>query len=372
MSACEMIALFGAVPQTLSRMTDHWQKQPIKPPRLKRGDRVAVVTPCWGGPSSFPHRYEVGKRQLASLFDFDIVEMPHALANAEWLDLNPKAHADDLMAAFADPSVKAVIASIGGDDSHRLIPHVDLEIVRQNPKVFLGYSDTTVLSFGFLKAGLVSFYGPTIMSGFAENGGPHRHMVRSLEKTLFSPAAPGLVEPSWEGWTVEYLPWADPENQSRRRTLQPFSGPRLLRGRGKVRGRLIGGCADTLESLQGTAWWPPLEVWKSALLFYETSEDAPSPRLVASWLRNLAGQGILSALGGILFARPGGRIDPAMHAEYDQELLRTLDECGLPDLPVISILDFGHTDPIFTLSYGVEAEIDCEKRSLSVVEPAVS
>ena len=84
-------------------MTTPWQSQPIKPPHLKRGDRVAVVSPCWGGPGTFPHRYEVGKRQLHSLFDFDIVETPHARADAGYLDRNPKARADDLMAAFADP-----------------------------------------------------------------------------------------------------------------------------------------------------------------------------------------------------------------------------------------------------------------------------
>jgi muramoyltetrapeptide carboxypeptidase LdcA involved in peptidoglycan recycling len=306
------------------------------------------------------------------LFDFDIVEMPHARADADWLDRNPKARADDLMAAFADTTVKAVIASIGGDDADRLIPHLDLEVARRNPKVFLGYSDTTVLSFGLLKAGLVSFYGPTVMSGFAENVEPYRHMVQSLEKTLFSPEPAGLVEPSREGWTVEFLNWGDPANQSRRRTLQPFTGPRVLQGRGKARGHLIGGCADTLECLKGTPWWPPLEVWKGAILFYETSEDAPSPRLVARWLRNLAGQGILKDLEGLLFARPGGRIDPATHVVYDRELLQTLKEAGLRDLPVLSNLDFGHTDPIFTLPYGVMAEIDCDAGSLTILESAVT
>jgi muramoyltetrapeptide carboxypeptidase LdcA involved in peptidoglycan recycling len=352
-------------------MTTFWQTPLIKPPRLKRGDRVAVVSPCWGGAAAYPLRYEAGKRQLASLFDLDIVEMPHTCADADWLDRNPKARAEDLMAAFADTSVTAVIASIGGDDTDRLIPYLDLEVARRNPKIFLGYSDTTVLSMGLLKAGIVSFYGPTIMSGFAENVEPHRHMIRSLEQTLFSPALAGLVEPSRDGWTVEFLSWADPANQARRRVLQPFTGPRVLQGCGKVRGHLIGGCADSLECLKGTSWWPPLDVWRGAILFYETSEEAPSPRLVARWLRNLSGQGILRELSGILFARPGGRIDPATHAAYDRELVRVLDEAGLPDLPVLSNLDFGHTDPIFTLPYGVQAEIDCDAGSLTILETAV-
>ena len=353
-------------------MTDLWTRSLVKPPRLNRGDRVAIVTPCWGGPGTFPDRYEAGKRQLSELYDFDLVEMPHTRADAAWLERNPEARADDLMAAFADPDVKAIISSIGGDDSDRLIPYLDLNVVRANPKVFLGYSNTTVLGFGFLKAGLVSFYGPSIMSGFAENCGPHAHMVRSLERMLFSTTAPGLVEPSREGWTVAHLPWADPANQHRRRAMQPFTGPRLLRGNGKARGRLIGGCADTIECLRGTPWWPPLDVWRGAILFYETSENAPAPRLVARWLRNFADQGILEILGGILFARPGGRIDPATHVEYDRAILQVLDESGLRDLPVLSNLDFGHTDPIFTLPYGVQAEIDCDAAELRVIEPAVS
>ena len=76
---------------------------------------------------------------------------------------------------FRGSSIKGIIASIGGDDAIRLIPHIDLNVIADNPKVFLGYSDPTVLHFGCLKAGLGSFYGPTIMAGFAENGGMHAY-----------------------------------------------------------------------------------------------------------------------------------------------------------------------------------------------------
>lgn len=299
------------------------------------------------------------------MFGLEVVEMSHVHADAAWLDRNPRARADDLMAAFADPSTKGIIAAIGGDDAVRLIPYVDLGVIAAHPKAFLGYSDTTVIGFGCLKAGLVSFYGPTIMSGFAENGGPMPHMVSSLRRTLFTAAPAGVVESSREGWTVERLDWSDPENQSRRRQLLPSSGPRVMRGDGIARGHLVGGCADTLETLKGTAWWPSLDYWRDALLFLETSEEAPSPVLVARWLRYYAAQGILQILSGILLARPGGhRLTAADHAAYDAAILRALDEAGLTDLPVLSNLDFGHTDPIFTLPYGVQAELDCGRAEL--------
>ena len=353
-------------------MQNSWQPPLQKPTRLSRGDRVAIVTPCWGGPNAFPHRYKAGKEQLIAQYDFDVVEMQHTRTDSEWLKHNPKARADDLMAAFADPSIKAIISSIGGDDAERLIPFIDLAVVTANPKVFLGYSDTTVLSFGFLKAGLVSFYGPAIMSGFAENGRPHPYLLNSLERTLFSSKAVGLVEPSREGWTAEQLPWADPLNQSRQRTRQPFTGPRVLSGNGKASGHLIGGCADTLERIKGTDWWPPLEVWRNGLLFYETSEDAPRPDIVAQWLRDFGTRGILQVLSGVLFGRPGGRIDPARHVDYDHALLQILSEFGLENLPVLANLDFGHTDPMFTLPYGTQAEINCETTELTITDSAVS
>lgn len=353
-------------------MNTTWTLTPTKPRALNVGDRIAIVSPCWGGPSVFPQRYEAGKRQLVEALKLEVVEMPHARADAAWLDRNPRARADDLLSAFVDPTVKGIVASIGGDDAVRLIPYVDLDVIRANPKAFLGYSDTTVVGFGCLKAGLVSFYGPTIMSGFAENAGPFDYMISSVRNVMFSDKPTGRVEPNHEGWTVERLDWADPGEQNRRRILRPATRPRVLRGIGRVQGRLVGGCADTLETLKGTEWWPPLDYWKGAILFYETSEEQPSPVMVARWLRNLAAQGVLQVLGGILFGRPGGsRLPELAHDAYDSAIIQVLDEADLDRLPVLANLDFGHTEPVFTIPYGIKAEIDCDLGALSILEGAV-
>ncbi len=354
-------------------MTEQWWRRPlIKPRRLRPGDRVAVVTPCWGGPAMFPGRYEAGRSYLATAFGLDVVDMPNARRDAHFLSANPAARADDLVQAFADPSISAIIASIGGDDAIRLIPHVDLAIIRDNPKIFLGYSDPTVLHFGCLKAGIGSFYGPTIMSGFAENGGMSPLSERSFRQTAFEAAPIGELPSNFEGWTVEVLDWSNSALQGRPRQRTPSQGVRTLRGTGTARGHLIGGCAEVLEQLKGSAWWPPNDYWDGAILFYETLEEAPSETYVRSWLRNFAAQGILSRVAGILLARPGGAMSQHQREAQGAVLLQVLDEAGLVDLPVLADLDFGHTDPIATLPYGAMAEIDCDAAKLRILEAAVT
>src|SRR5262245_65231406 len=103
------------------------------------------------------------------------------------------------MEAFADTSIRAVVSTIGGDDSIRILPFLDLGVLRTHPKIFMGYSDTTVTHFACLAAGLTSFYGPAFMAGFAENGGMHRYLVDSVRRTLFSSAPVCAVAPNTGG-----------------------------------------------------------------------------------------------------------------------------------------------------------------------------
>lgn len=116
----------------------------IKPLALRPGDRIAAVSLSWGGPSKFRHRYQTGKRQLEEALQVTVVEGRHALADTTWLAAHPEARAADLMEAFADSSIQGIVATIGGDDSIRLLPFLDLSLIRNHPKIFLGYPDTTV------------------------------------------------------------------------------------------------------------------------------------------------------------------------------------------------------------------------------------
>ena len=344
----------------------------IKPQKLQHGDKVATVSLSWGGPGTIPQRYEAGKKQLQDEFGLTVVEMAHTLKDAGWQLRNPQARADDLMAAFSDPTIKAILSTIGGDDSIRLLPYLDLEVIRSNPKIFMGYSDTTISHLACYKAGLMSFYGPSIMSGFAENGGMFPYMVDSVRKMLFSSDIIGVVEPNTAGWTVEHLDWANPANQSQKRKLSPCSGWHYIQGQGIHKGHLLGGCFEVVDWLRGTDFWPTDEDWRDAILFLDTSEEAPSPATVKYGLRTYAALGVLEKLSGILFARPGGQIPPETFLEYDKVLLQVVaEEEGLMDLPIITGVDFGHTDPMCVLPYGIQAEIDCDQQQVRITENAV-
>ena len=344
----------------------------IKPSKLKPGDRVAAVSLSYGGAGKFPYRYEVGKRQFEEESGVTVVESKHALRDPEWIARNPKARADDLMSAFSDPDINGIISIIGGDDSIRILPHLDLDVISKNPKVFMGYSDSTVTHAACFKAGLVSFYGPSFMAGFAENTGMFPYMVESVRRTLFSNSLIGELESNDSGWTVEFLDWAVPENQSRKRKLNSCTGWNFQQKDGSVEGILFGGCLEVLEYIRGTPYWPSNDQLDGSILFLETSEEAPPPSALARFIRSLACMNTLDRLGGILLGRPGGAVDPDKFGDYEKTLVDTVrNEFNLVDMPMVTNMDFGHTDPMLVIPIGVSACINSASKTISINEPAV-
>jgi muramoyltetrapeptide carboxypeptidase LdcA involved in peptidoglycan recycling len=196
-------------------------------------------------------------------------------------------------------------------------------------------------------------------------------MVESLRKSIFSGEAVGEVKSNTDGWTVERLDWGDPAIQQLKRKLNPSTGWKFLQGKGISQGFLVGGCLEVFDWARGTDVFP--EHWQDAILFLETSEEAPPPESVEHFLRVLAAMGILRKIAGILFGRPGGEIPVEKFEKYDQAILQVVThEEGLSDLPIVTHMDFGHTSPMCILPYGMQAEIDCENRRFSITENAVT
>lgn len=181
-----------------------------KPNMLKRGDKVALVSLSWGGAGDkdIYWRYKQGKGRLEQIFGLEVVEMEHTLEGIEYVYNNPEKRAEDLMNAFQDKSIKGIIACIGGIDSIRMLPYIDFDIINKNPKIFMGYSDTTTTHLMCYKSGISSIYGPTLLVDFAENVSMDKYTKEHLEKTLFSSEIIGKIEPSLK-WTSEYLPWEE-------------------------------------------------------------------------------------------------------------------------------------------------------------------
>jgi len=340
----------------------------IKPKKLKVGDCVATISLSWGGAGEFPERYKVGKKQMEEVFGLKVIETKHALKPAAWIYNNPEARAEDLMEALENKNVKAIISNIGGDDSIRTLNYIDFKTIKENPKIFMGFSDSTITHFCFYKAGVTSFYGTSTLVGFAENIGMHQYQIDDIRRTLFSSMPVGNIPPNKEGWTSELLDWALPENQFKTRKLTPSTGWRFLQGSGIIKGELLGGCLEVLENLKDTQLWISPSEWKGKIMFVEPSEFQLDPDYFLWIFRNYAASGILHNINGLIVGRP---YDNKFWAEYDDSLLKIVNEEGLQDLPIITGMDFGHTCPIFSIPYGVIAEINTIDKTFSIKESAL-
>ena len=131
----------------------------------------------------------------------------------------------------------------------------------------------------------------------------------------------------------------------------------------------MGGCVEVVDWLRGSPVWPDLAVWRESVLFLELSEEAIAPSALVRILRSIAATGALQAVRGILFGRPYG--EESSFDAHDMALLEVCRELELESLPLVTQMDFGHTDPMFVIPYGVEAEIDCDRQQLRYTEAAV-
>ena len=207
----------------------------IKPKKLKKGDKVAIVSLSSGlaGEELFRHRYELGKKRLEQL-GFNVVTMKNALKGIEYLYNHPEKRVEDFMEAILDKDIKGIICNIGGDDTIRLLPYIDFKVIANNPKVFMGYSDTTINHFMMQKAGVISYYGPAVMTDFAENNNMHTYTLKYINEVLLENREDILIKSS-DKWTSEYLDWAIEENNNISRKMNEEKyGYEVLQGKRNI------------------------------------------------------------------------------------------------------------------------------------------
>lgn len=345
-------------------------KEMKKPKHLQRGDTIAAVSLSWGGAGDehIRWRYELAKKRMEEKFGLHVVEMPHTLDGDSTLRKHPQYRAQDLNEAFADPDIKGIISCTGGDDSIRLLPYIDFDTISENPKAFIGYSDSTVTHFICWRAGIQSIYGPSLLGEMAEPAEDSIYTDEWFEKALFHPEALGVI-PVSKTWTSEHLDWAT-GNPDQRKKFQSNGDYTLLQGHGKkVRGHLMGGCLEIIDLLRGTALWPEWEDFDDSILFLETSEMKPAPDQVGLWLRGLAASHELTQVLGIVWGKP---CEGAFEQEYQQIIREVLyEEYHFDDVPVLFGASFGHNQPMCCLPYGALAEIDADKKSFTILEGAV-
>lgn len=339
----------------------------IKPPALKPGNTIAVLSPSWGGPASFAHIYENGLKKLRDL-GFNIKEYPTARMDQSILVRNPKLRAKDINDAFADREVNGIIATIGGEDSIRILPHVDQKIILKNPKVIMGFSDTTTILAYLNQLGLVTFHGPSIMAGISQMNKLPKNFADHFKKFFFFKYQ-SLVYKKYSQYCDGYPNWQETKSTGKINPLiKNTDGWHWLQGKKTVKGELFGGCIEVLEKMRGTKFWPDQNFWNNKILILETSEEKPLVDTAKSYLMNYARSGIFNRISAILFGRARDYTD-AEKKELDLSLISIVRKnSDNHDLAIVTNMDFGHTDPQLILPLGIETEVNPLKREIKLIE----
>ena len=332
------------------------------PKRLQKGDTIGIISPASPFPAWFPRRF------ARAIFNLESKGYKVKLGGHVRDKLGHKAgrketRLSDLHSMFEDSTVRLVMTSLGGYNSNELIGDIDYEMIRQNPKGLVGYSDITALHLAiYSKTGLGGIYGPHLMSQFGEYPDILPYTLKSFETVVGRAEPPGQVVPS-DVWTEERLEYDSEDDRPRR--MQQATGWRMLKP-GEARGRLVGGEITTLVIQTGTEYMPSMD---GAIFFWE--DYGSSLAWVDRFLANLRTKGAYERIAGMLVGRNRTAGFEPTSTGYGLDNI-ILESTKGYDFPVMVNMDFGHTDPIMTLPIGIRATMRAESQYLSLDEPAVS
>ncbi len=328
----------------------------IKPRKLKRGDVIGIIAPSGGLSALVPHRLDAAKKNLEKL-GFKVRLFPTTRMNFEGKAGTKKQRIKDIHDAFKDSNVKAIMCAIGGLSNNEIIPSLNYELIRKNPKIFIGYSDNTLLHYAFQKkAGILTFYGPCAITQFGEYPDVLKYTKESFIKILIDIEYPIRIKPS-DAWTDEILDWFEKKNRERSRKLKKNEGYTWLR-KGKAKGKIVGGCLYSILQLVGTDY--DLD-YSDKILFIELPEGQDFMRgepieYVESQILDLKNKGILKKIKGLIVGRPYKYIKED-EKRFKKALIESTAEYGFP---ILYGVDIGHTDPMMTLPLGVDITMDSE------------
>ncbi len=339
----------------------------ISPPKLAPGDRVAVVSPSWAGPGFAPAIHEQAMRRLVELTGLVPVEYP----TTRQLDASAEDRAADLNAAFGDPTIRAVLATIGGDDQITVIRHLDARLIAADPKPFLGYSDNTNLLTWLWSLGVASFHGGSTQVHLGPGPGVDDIHLASLRAALFDGGELVLTDP---GESEDFGPdWLTPEALTEfgeREPTEPWTWAGPARA---VAGPTWGGCLDVLDWIALAGRLPSATELEGAILLLETSEELPPADVVGRWVRSLGEAGILSAVVGVVVARPATSTPDSRPSAEQRARLRDEQRDAVltqvsryNDQAVVCVgVPFGHTRPQWILPYGGTLRLDGIARTVT-------
>lgn len=328
--------------------------------KLKKGDKVAILSPSYAAPGKWPEVYQLGLKRLKDVFGLDPVEFP----TTGKLKASAEERAKDLIAAFSNTEIKAVIASIGGDDQITYIKNLPQEPFANNPKMFFGFSDNTHFANFLWENGIPSYYGGSLFVQFARGKHMDELTVKYLKHAMFEEGEFELT--ASDTYNDVGLDWADISNLDKERYYEPNDGW-YWDGSGSASGISWGGCLESLdELLRHDAKIPTLQQFENIILFTETSEEIPSSDYVFRVYRALGERGILERVKAVMVGRPkawefNNQNSAEQKVDYRlkqrEAILKAVRKYN-SDIPVIQNMDFGHTDPQICLPFGKNIRIE--------------
>ncbi|WP_103061964.1 LD-carboxypeptidase [Actinomyces qiguomingii] len=339
-----------------------------RPRKAEAGDKIAVLSPSLAAPAIGPAVHEQALERLRAITGLVPVEFP----TTRRLGASAGERADDLNAAFADPSIRAIIATAGGDDEMTVLPLLDPEPLLRDPKPVLGYSDNTNLHHWLWSHGVCSFHGGATQVHLGP--GPDVDAIHraSLRAALLTGETLEITEP---GYSEDFgKDWADPRaltEYGTREQTEPWlwDGPATV-----ISGPGWGGCLEVVVlGLAAGRILADASALDGCVLMLETSEILPSRELVAGMLRSLGERGVLEAAAAVLLARPPASSlqtspDAQARAQYRQEqaqgaleIIRRYNTAA----PVCTGIPFGHTRPQWILPHGGTLTVDATSRRIT-------
>ncbi len=351
-----------------------------KPKHLKKGDKVAIVSLSSGllGEPQCSHQLKLGINRIKKLGLIPVF-MENTLRGVNYLRKNPQSRANDLKQAFFDDDIKGIFTAIGGDDTYKILPYLlgDLTFinkVKTNPKIFMGFSDTTNNHLMFYKLGMVSFYGLAFLTDFAELDKNMLNYTEECVKQLFENR--NIIEiKSSKTWYLDRDDYSSKSLGTARIQMLEEKGYDIIYGSDVIEGDLLGGCIESLyDGYTGDRYpeqkeiydkyqvMPIIHDWKNKIMFLETSEEKPSPQAFKKYLEYFGNQGIFATINALIVGKP---IDEVYYDEYRQILKQFADKYHLP---IIYNVNFGHSYPRTILPYGLKARIDFSNKKIFIVE----
>lgn len=315
----------------------------LKPPPLMRGDAVAIVAPASAppDPASIDRAAEAVENAGYTPVLGRYVRNRHG-----FLAGSDRDRAGDLLRMFSNKRIGAIICVRGGYGTARLLSRLDYSLIRNHPKILVGYSDITALHCALLTAaGLVSFHGPMLCSDLIKPGVPE-FTTKSFLAAVSGEPVPRSLCAAKHGQSL--------------RTLR----------NGKASGRLVGGNLSVLCTTIGTPWQPP---FKNSILFLEEVDEVPYR--LDRMLTHLLNAGLLQQVRGIALGTFKGCYDPKAAAakEYRQTVEDVLSERLLSlQVPLVVGLPFGHATFNATLPIGCRVTLDADRGELVLCETPVA